>query len=147
MATNGIAGGLWCSLLTSPMWAEGFLRQWTLQAAAATQQLQRTILYSLPLLDTLQPAPCGRKRAKASWVLWGGCSSHSHDLVWVTAKEQMILKVGLWNRRSQKAQRVLSLEPTCASRGPLLHGITQLTVANEGSLGVLTFPKHTDVWI
>jgi len=33
----------------------------------------------------------------------------------------------------------------CASCGPLLHGITQLTVADEGALGVLTFPKHADV--
>lgn len=59
---------------------------------------------------------------------------------------KMVLKVILWNTRSWNTGAT-GLRPTCASCGPLLHWIPQLTVANEGSLGVLTFPKHADVWI
>lgn len=41
----------------------------------------------------------------------------------------------------------MGLSPTCASRGPLLHRIAQLTMADERALRVLTLPEHADVGI
>ena len=62
------------------------------------------------------------------------------------SREQAVLQVNLWNARSWNPGDT-SLTPTCASCGPFLHWIPQLTVANEGALGVLTFPEHADVGI
>lgn len=36
---------------------------------------------------------------------------------------------------------------TCAASGSLAYRVSQVTVADEGSLGVLTVSAQTDVWV
>lgn len=50
-------------------------------------------------------------------------------------------------KRCSKIQKGQSWDITCAACGALLHWIAQLTVTDEGALGVLTVPKHADVCI
>lgn len=162
MAT-GILGsfGALCTWMSSKR-AAVILRKWLMlheQPLVVRAMGTRLHSYSLTLLQpTASPIVGGsdsvlpqRPAKSITHPIGHTLITHTVTVWWqVTAlrdaREQMMLKVGLWHLRSWNIENT-SLKPTCTSCGPLLHWVTQLTVANEGSLCVLTFPKHADIWI
>lgn len=85
------------------------------------------------------------------WLSWESVAHHMAITAWLTGMHGSE-DVEWWNDMNFRNQwdRSLAnmrLNPTCASRCPLLHRIAQLTVANERALRVLTLSKHADVGI